>query len=102
MNPTNSAFHAAAYADGLSPQIVEHVNDDEMYVGYCTPDCTAYDAPRWLIKHIVRSTSGIQTIFFSEGSRLFNKRWSERKNYKYKPTEKWEDVSDEVKPEDGE
>ena len=102
MNPTNSAFHAAIYADGLTPQVVERVSDDEMYVGYCTPECKGYDDPKWIIKHIKTTADGIQTIFLAGGNRLPNKRWSDRKNYEYKPTEKWEEGSDEVKPEDGE
>lgn len=89
MNPTISALHAAIYADGLTPQVVEQVTENEMYVGYCTPDCCGYSDPKWLIKHIVKTNDGLQTIFFSEGSRLFNKQWSFRKTYTYKPTDNW-------------
>lgn len=89
MNPTISALTAAIYADGLTPQIVDHVSDDEMYVGYCTPNCTGVSDPQWLIKRILTTSAGIQTIYYAGGSRLMNKAWASRKTYCYAPTENW-------------
>lgn len=88
-NPTGMAITLAQYGDGLTPQIVHHVSEDEMYIGYCTPDCTSESDGKWLIKHVITDGEGIQTIYFAEGSKLFNKQWSKRTEYNYKPTEVW-------------
>lgn len=89
MNPTNTALAAAIYADGILPQIVEHVSDSEMYVGYCSPSCTGTSDAKWLIKRIFTNKDGIQTMWYAGGSRQMNKAWTLRKTYPYAPTEAW-------------
>ncbi len=89
MNPTNTALAAAIYADGLTPQMVEHVSDNEMYVGYCSPGCTGVSDTKWFIKRIFTNVAGVQTMWYAGGSRQMNKAWSLRKTYAYAPTEAW-------------
>ncbi|MBR2196447.1 MAG: hypothetical protein IJ911_12655 [Salinivirgaceae bacterium] len=79
-------FILAISDEGAAPKIVETVSEDNMYVGYCTPDCKGYDDPKWLIKHIW-TESGVQYIFTANGSRQYNQKWEDRNNLTYKPTE---------------
>lgn len=83
-------FIVAISDEGASPKIVENVSENEMYIGYCTPDCTGYADKKWLIKHI-KNDAGIQTIFTANGSRQYNQAWVERKTLTYKPTENFAD-----------
>ncbi len=82
-------FIIAITDEGQTPKVVDTVNDNLMYVGYCTPDCAGYGDKKWLIKQI-RTEGTIQTIFYANGSRQYNQAWSERANeaaITYKPTE---------------
>ena len=88
MQQTNTLLLFALYAAETQPAIVENVNDNLMFVGYCTPDCRAYNEPKWLIKRILTDADG-QKIFTAEGSRAFNQKWTDRKNLLYAPTEGW-------------
>ncbi len=91
MNPTETAIIMATYTDGLTPAVVEHVSENLMYVGYCLDTTTSYESATWMIKRVMTDDKGLQTIFYAGGDKLWNKQWSERKTYKYKPTEAWEE-----------
>lgn len=88
MTTANTLYLAALAAENQSPAIVDKVSDDEMYVGYCAPDCTSVNDAKWRIKHIV-TTDNIQTIYKSNGSDKMNVKWSDRTTITYKPTENW-------------
>ena len=40
MKPTETALTLAMYAESISPQLVEEIGDELMYLGYCLPTCT--------------------------------------------------------------
>ncbi len=91
MIQANTLYLAAMYADNMPPSLVDTKEDGTMYVGYCTPDCTSEVEKKWLIKKVQTDDAGIQRIFFSGGSRKFDKSWLERESITYKPTEGWTD-----------
>ena len=90
MNPANNMLLNAVYADGLAPVKVEEVGESTTYIGYCLPECTDENSPKWLIKRIEKTVTKdgavLQNIYYADGSRLFNQKWSERKELTYKPT----------------
>ncbi|MBR6249763.1 MAG: hypothetical protein IKR17_01035 [Bacteroidales bacterium] len=92
MTQNDTLFLATMAADALQAAIIDEVNDSEMYVGYCSPDCTGYNDPKWFIKRIFTDDSG-KRIFYSNGSKRMNCRWIDRKNGKisYAPTEAWKE-----------
>ncbi len=96
MNTANTLYLSALRADEMQPSIVEEVSENEMYVGYCAPDCTSIADKKWLIKRIYTNDKGEKTIFLSNGSRKMNVAWSDRKNGSvlYAPTIGWKDKVD--------
>lgn len=95
MNPTTAQAVFGLYEDNMAPSVVHEVNDDLMYIGYCTPDCTGYDDPKWTIKRVerreVRTAEGgyEQTIFYANGNRRPVNRWSDHTKLTYMPNENW-------------
>lgn len=83
------SFIIAISDEGTSPKMVEEISADEMYIGYCLPDCKSVNDKKWLIKQ-VKTEDGVQTIFTANGSHQYNQAWSARANLTYKPTEVWE------------
>jgi hypothetical protein len=81
-------FLATIAADSLPAVVIDEVDDNEMYIGYCQPDCTSFDDAKWLIKRVFTDENG-KRIFLSNGSRRMNCKWSERRDIVYAPTEQW-------------
>lgn len=88
MNAANTLYLAALCAENIPAVIVETVSDNEMYIGYCTPDCTGYTDAKWMIKRITVDEEG-QKIFFANGSRKMVNRWIDRKELTYAPNTAW-------------
>lgn len=90
MTQTNTLHLTAIAFDALQPAIIDEVSDKEMYVGYCSPDCASFSEPKWLIKRILTDSDG-QKIFYSNGSRKMNVKWTDRKTgaIAYAPTTAW-------------
>lgn len=85
MTPTDQLILNAIYADGLQPSVIDEVDENTTYIGYCLPDCKSFSENKWLIKRI-KTNESIQTIGFPSGSRKFDKAWDKRTNYTYKIT----------------
>ena len=81
-NPTLSLAVALSYADGISPQLIDEVSDDEMYLGYAAPDCKRDSESNWMIKKVLKQGT-VQSICYAEGERLYNKAWTSRYDYQY-------------------
>lgn len=91
MSPqANTLYLTMIATDALQPSVVDQVSDNEMYIGYCSPDCTSFSDKKWLIKRILTDNDG-QKIFLSNGVRRMNVAWTDRKNgnVAYAPTAVW-------------
>lgn len=90
MNPTNISLQFALYGEQYPPTIVDEINDDLMYVGYCLPTSTINTSDKvWFIKRIKKvwfedGKRNIQTILYSNGCKRFNCSWDERFTIPYK------------------
>lgn len=88
-NPTIANMAIAQHVAQAKAVVIEEVNDNLMYVGYCTSECTGYDDPKWRIERIQKEGT-IQTVFTANGSSAMNQKWTERKSLRYAPTINWE------------
>lgn len=91
MKPTETALTLAMYAESISPQLVEEIGDELMYLGYCLPTCTGTDCAQWLIKRILKTkdSDGItvrQSILYANGVRRFDQAWDNRAQLSYRLT----------------
>lgn len=68
-----------------SPSMVEELPESGVtYIGYCRPGTTALTQERWIIKRVRTMPGNITEIMYADGSRQYNKAWTERGNYTYK------------------
>ena len=83
-----------------SPKVVED-NDGMTYIGDCTPDCTGYGDAKWLIKLVTTDKeSGLQRIFYANGSTAYNQRWTDRYNLPYLATVSFDDSIEDTERAD--
>ncbi len=69
------------------PKIIDAESDSVMYVGDCLPDCTSYRDKKWLIKMVMTSAAtGIQTVFYANGSERYDQAWTDRRSLNYTPS----------------
>lgn len=67
------------------PVIIDRVSDDEVYYGYCLPNCQGVADAKWLIQKWVRNGT-IEQIGFPFGLREYSFKWEDRAAYSYKIT----------------
>lgn len=83
-----------------SPKVVED-NDGMTYIGDCTPDCTGYGDAKWLIKLVATDKkSGLQRIFYANGSTAYDQRWTDRYNLPYLATVPFDDSIEDTERAD--
>jgi len=72
------------FKSSVEPSMVEDNSaaNGITYVGYCRPGTTAL-TEGWIVKRI-RVDGNTTEIMYADGSRQYNKAWSERANYTYK------------------
>lgn len=84
-----------------SPKIVEENSDGMTYIGDCTPDCTGYGDKKWLIKLVATDKeSGLQRVFYANGSTNYNQRWTDRYNLPYLATMPFDDSIEDTERAD--
>lgn len=67
------------------PVIIDRVNDNLVYYGYCLPNCKSGEDDKWLIQ-MWQKNGTIEQIAYPNGLREYTQAWNRRAELNYKLT----------------